>query len=285
MKNVRPLERPPSLPLLYARALATARGRRGDRLPETVYALDARAEPDGLAAYDDVCGFRLRDTLPATFPHVLAFPLAMQLMTEADFPFPLPGLVHIANRILQRRALRLGEPLALRVWAENLRPHPRGRQFEIVAEARTGAEVAWRDESTYLRIERRRSTEARPEADEQKLPQRQSAIWRIPAGVGRRYAAVSGDSNPIHLNPWLARLFGFKSAIAHGMWLKARALAALEGRLPDALEVEVEFRSPVLLPSRVVFAAAEEGAGWRFALRDPEGKRIHLVGAAKASSR
>jgi len=48
-----------------------------------------------LAAYDRVCGFRLTDTLPATYPHVLAFPLQMALMTSPDFPFPAIGSAFI----------------------------------------------------------------------------------------------------------------------------------------------------------------------------------------------
>src|SRR5207253_10898170 len=91
-----------------------------------------------------------------------------------------------------------------------------------------------------------------------------TAIWRVPASTGRRYAAVSGDVNPIHLNPLAARLFGFRRAIAHGMWLKARCVAALEGRLPDALTAIVEFKSPLLLPSTVGFASQSQGAGWMF---------------------
>ena len=62
-----------------------------------------------------------------------------------------------------------------------------------------------------------------------------AATWRIPDDAGRRYAKVSGDVNPIHLSGLTAKAFGFKRAIAHGMWVKARVLGALSGRLPDAL--------------------------------------------------
>ena len=78
-----------------------------------------------------------------------------------------------------------------------------------------------------------------------------SAEWRLGGDLGRRYAAVSGDRNPIHLHALTAKPFGFPRAIAHGMWTKARCLAALEGRLPDAFSVDVRFRKPILLPGRV----------------------------------
>jgi hypothetical protein len=108
-----------------------------------------------------------------------------------------------------------------------------------------------------------------------------SAIWQVPRNVARRYAAVSGDVNPIHLNPLVARLFGFRRAIAHGMWLKARCLAALEGRLPDALTAEVELKSPLLLPSTVGFANRQQGSGWTFAVAEARSGRPHLSGSAQ----
>src|SRR5213076_2448555 len=84
-----------------------------------------------------------------------------------------------------------------------------------------------------------------------------NAVWKLPGDIGRRYAAVSGDRNPIHLHPLSARLFGFPRAIAHGMWTKARALAAQEAELPDAYTTSVRFRKPILLPSRVEFGARD----------------------------
>ena len=59
--------------------------------------------------------------------------------------------------------------------------------------------------------------------------------WRLPGDLGRRYAAVSGDRNPIHLYPLTAKALGFPRQIAHGMWSLARCVAALENRLPDAV--------------------------------------------------
>lgn len=41
--------------------------------------------------------------------------------------------------------------------------------------------------------------------------------WSLASDLGRRYARVSGDINPIHLHALSARAFGFRRAIAHGM--------------------------------------------------------------------
>jgi acyl dehydratase len=101
---------------------------------------------------------------------------------------------------------------------------------------------------------------------------------RVPGEIGRRYAAVSGDRNPIHLRKLTARAFGFPSAIAHGMWLKARTLATLEGRLPDAYAVEVAFKTPVLLPSTVSIATGQDGDGWTLDVRNARSGKPHLHG-------
>jgi len=258
----------------YLRAAAgLLPGRRRPRtLPDREVVSRAHAvDRDHLAAYDRVCEFRLADTLPATYPHVLAFPLAMHLMSAADFPFPIVGMVHIANRITLHRPIGAGEKLDLSVRAAHLRDHERGRQLDIVATAGVGGEEVWSGLSTYLKIER--PGERRDQRD--RTPPPATATWRVPVSVGARYAAVSGDRNPIHTSRIGARLFGFPQRIAHGMWSAARCLAALEGRLPDQYTVDVTFKAPVLLPSRVEFTAVEAKGGWEFGLRS---RKPHLAG-------
>ncbi|WP_103353939.1 MaoC/PaaZ C-terminal domain-containing protein [Amycolatopsis sp. CA-128772] len=262
---IRELDSTPSLATLYPKALlgGVLRKPAGDSLPDTeLVRTGVVVDPAHLAAYNTVCGFRLSDELPATYPHMLAFPLQMALMTEPGFPFPLLGMVHVANRITQHRALRIGEPLTVRVRAENLRPHEKGRQFDVVSEAWAGDHLAWSDVSTYLR----RGAGSGSSRRDQLAPPTPDAIWRVPGDIGRRYAEVSGDRNPIHLHPLTARLFGFPRAIAHGMWTKAHALAAFEGRLPEAFTVDVRFKQPVLLPAKAGFTSWSTPEGWAFEL-------------------
>jgi hypothetical protein len=261
----RELDSTPSLATLYPKALlgGVLHKPSGSSLPDTeLVRTGVVVDPAHLAAYNAVCGFRLSDELPATYPHMLAFPLQMALMTEPGFPFPLLGMVHVANRITQHRALRLAEPLTVRVRAENLRAHEKGRQFDVVSEAQVGDETVWTDVSTYLH----RGPGSGSSRREQLAPPTPDAIWRVPGDIGRRYAEVSGDRNPIHLHPLTARLFGFPRAIAHGMWTKAHALAAFEGRLPEAFTVDVRFKQPVLLPAKAGFTSWSVGDGWAFEL-------------------
>jgi acyl dehydratase len=106
-----------------------------------------------------------------------------------------------------------------------------------------------------------------------------SATWKLPGDLGRRYGAVSGDMNPIHVHPLSARLFGFPSAIAHGMWTKARCLAALGSELPDAFTAQVAFRKPIMLPATVTFAERAREGGIDFGVRHARKDTPHLDGA------
>jgi acyl dehydratase len=104
------------------------------------------------------------------------------------------------------------------------------------------------------------------------------AVWQVPGDIGRRYGAVSGDRNPIHLHNVSAKLFGMPRAIAHGMWLKARVLAALQPELLESFTAEVRFKLPVLLPARVAFFTDKTAGGRAFALHDAKRGIPHLEG-------
>ncbi len=268
---------------------------RGKEIPEIeLEQQGVRVDTAALAAYARACGFALRETLPPTYPHVLAFPLHMAVMADGAFPFGAVGLVHLENRIVQRRPLPLGEELRIRVKPTPLQPHPKGRTFTIVTEVNAGDELAWEEVSTFLRRGKSGSNAVSPAKREQvrssegeefsSLPADvpAAAEWRLGGDLGRRYAAVSGDRNPIHLHSLTAKPLGFPGAIAHGMWTKARCMAALENRLPTAFEVEVRFRKPIQLPGVVAFASAAESEEIGFSVRDASRGTPHLDGRARA---
>ncbi|WCN81692.1 MaoC family dehydratase [Micromonospora sp. LH3U1] len=276
-------QRQPTAGALYRRALLGAlpglgSRRRGAGPPAAELAVGGvTVDRAHLADYDRVCGFRLTDRLPPTFPHVMGFPLALRLMTAPEFPIPLTGVVHVGNQITVRRPITADETLDFRTYAENLRPHDRGRQVDVVLVGSVDGEEVWRGVSTYLGRERKPEGGGRSDRSERPEAPAATARWRVEPRVGTQYARVSGDHNPIHTSLLGARLFGFRRPIAHGMWSKARCLAALESRLPDAYTVEVAFKLPVPLPSTVSFALLPDGG---FALHDSRG-RPHLTGLVR----
>jgi acyl dehydratase len=284
----RTLDSSPSVLPLYARAAAPMIPGasllpfvpgRGEEIPDMELTLaEVRADPDRVAAYARVCGFSIRDHLPPTYPHVLAFPLHLAVMTDGSFPFGAVGLVHVENRIVQHRRIALAEELRLSVRPTKLEPHPRGATFSLVTEARVGDQMVWEEVSTMLRRGGGDGSPAPRDDAKRGEELNPSGEWRLAGDLGRRYASVSGDRNPIHLHSLTAKPLGFPRAIAHGMWTKARCLAALESRLPDAFGVDVRFRKPIFLPGRVEFACAVGEEGAAFAVRDAKRQTPHLDG-------
>ena len=206
-----------------------------------------RIDAEHVASYADICGFQPSDKLPLTYPHMLAFPLHMEIMTSTEFPYAAIGTVHVRNKIQQMRAIAPTETLDVTVTATGLRPHPKGKVFDMLASVGSAGETVWESTSTYLRLGKPQG-EVPPQGESFEVIPGGGIEWSLPDNLGRRYGAVSGDMNPIHLYPLTARALGFKRQIAHGMWTKARCVAAVANRLGDEATVEVEFRTQRGLP-------------------------------------
>jgi acyl dehydratase len=233
-----------------------------------------------VTAYAEVCGFPVKDTVPLTYLHVLAFPLHMAILTDPSFPFPAVGAVHLANSITGHRPVLVGETVTVTTRADDVRPHPKGRTVDVVTSVDAGGQVVWESTSTYLR----RGTgeqDVPHDAGPREIPAGRMT-WRLAGDLGRRYASVSGDHNPIHLYPLTAKALGFRRQIAHGMWSLARCVAAVENRLPDAVTVDVAFKKPIFLPGSVSFGVASYDDGLAFALTSPKSGAPHLVGRTHA---
>ncbi|WP_439889411.1 MaoC family dehydratase [Pseudomonas sp. MBLB4123] len=275
------LAEPPALPGLYARALLR-RGIRGRSLPELGLRCPVSVDPAHLARYRAICACQDDARLPPTYPHVLAFALQLKLLAHPSFPFPLLGLVHLENRIRVLRQLGGLGPFTVSVHTADLRPHDKGAQFSLVTRLQDQLGLLWEGDSRILcrglRLEGHPPDHDTP--PEQALAE--LSRWQAPADIGRRYARIAGDCNPIHLSALSARLFGFPRAIAHGLWNKARCLAALSEHLPTAgYEVEVRFQKPVLLPAELRLMASAPAAQGQLRLLG-ENDLPHLAGRWRA---
>jgi hypothetical protein len=241
-------------------------------------------ERDHVDAFAQVCGFPTKDTVPLPYPHLLAFPLQMAIMSDPAFPAPAIGTVHLENSITAHRAITIGETLGVTASAGPAKPHPKGTVYEFLTVVTADGENVWEETSTYLR--RGKGDDSASSGSGALLfegaPEPSGVVWKLPGDLGRRYAGVSGDHNPIHLYPITAKVLGFPRQIAHGMWTMARCVAALENRLPDAVRVDVAFRKPVLLPGSVAFGSTPVDGGFAFSLTSPTSGAPHLAGRTTA---
>lgn len=242
---------------------------RGDRLPDRAPAVAELAiDRANVAAYAAATGLRYGENVPLTYPFVLTFPTVMSLLAGFDFPFPALGAVHVENQITAQRPIAVTDTVAVTVHAENLREHRKGMLVDFISTVAVGNDPAWQQVSTFLHQQRTSlSGEPKPEPGPRpKLPP-PNGILRINQGRIRRYAAVSGDRNPIHTSALGARLFGFPGAIAHGMFSAAAVLANIEGQLPDTVRYSVKFGKPVVLPAAPGVFVDRVSGGWDIALR------------------
>jgi acyl dehydratase len=254
---------------------------RGDTLPDRTLTVDELTiDPANVAAYANVTGLRFGDAVPLTYPFALTFPTVMSLVTGFDFPFAAMGSVHIENHITQHRPILVTDTVSAQVHAANLREHRRGLLVDIVTNVNVGNENAWHQVTTFLHQQKTSlSDESKPPPQKQPKPGPPNAVLRITPGQIRHYASVGGDHNPIHTNPIAAKLFGFPTVIAHGMFTAAAVLANIEGQLPDGVKYSVRFAKPVVLPARAGLYVDRISDGWQLTLRNLTKGDPHLTGS------
>jgi hypothetical protein len=83
-----------------------------------------------------------------------------------------------------------------------------------------------------------------------------------------RYAAASGDENPIHLDAAFARAQGFPAPIVHGMCtlaLACHALEAMRDTVAEPSELAVEFTRPVFGGDKLTVRWADDPGGRGYA--------------------
>lgn len=254
----------------------------GAGMPDVVWTRpNIQIAPDAVADYARLCGFRTVQGVPMTYPHILGFSLQLRIILSRGFPFPAAGLVHLGNRIRQHYPLGVDDHLTLTARPGHMVAHDKGQAFTLCMAAERDGRLVWESESLYLH---RRGEPGYgnawtpPEAPKQAAP---LATLIADTDIGRRYARLSGDSNPIHTSRLGARIFGFPAPIAHGMWTKARVIAALAPDRPiSRAEVEVAFRAPLVLPDTGQVSAGPDRGAKSFAVTSGREGRVVMTGRA-----
>lgn len=252
------------------------------KLPNSIATKTVRINPKHCKDYNALCDWQagIESVIHPNYVQVLSFPLQLKLMTTSPFPFKAFGLVHIGNRIEVNKLPEQNSCIDLSVTFGNLYWHKRGWVFEVITSAQIAGETRVRSTSLYLsRVKHRLNGTSDTESAirpyiQHKLPLAPTPlpidsddvachrVFKFNHDTGRQYASVSGDHNPIHLSAFSAKLFGFKRAIAHGMYSKALSVSCLFQQVPHLqnarlgeFSINTEFVQPVYLPSDAVVVA------------------------------
>jgi len=240
------------------------------------YVKGVQIEKKHLLAYQKLLGFEQNEQVPPTYLSMLGFPMILRLMTHADFPMKAMGQVHLSNEISVFKNFPMHQAITLTAGINNSRVTSRGVEWSVGLIAKADGELVWSSESTMLH---RCKTGLRRQGLPVIVRAGESQTWAIDGGMGRRYASVSGDYNPIHLSAISAKLFGFKKAIVHGMWSKARCLAVLKDQLPESgYRVRANFHRPLFLPSNVLFYSERKADMTSFSIFNQTGEQAHMDG-------
>lgn len=263
---------------------ATTSGKKPDTTTQAAQlggrVKEVRFDRDWVRAYNAVCGFKDVD-ISLTAPQVVSTSLMMYLLSRKEHPFPMLGMVHLRNHIELIKPLEFGTRYELVVTIGETRDIPQGKEFDLNTEFLLEGEPVWRSVMTVLNRVKgmpKPATKPAPEAGLASTDAKYIQI-KVPENQGRKYAKVSGDYNPIHLYEQTAKFFGFKKAIAHGMWTAAKSLSLLEAELGvSAKTFSVDFKQPVFLPSTssLKYVASKRGA--KFELLSEKESKIQFVG-------
>ena len=204
--------------------------------------------------YCKLAGWQQDDSMHPLYWQVRSLPLQLKLISSPQSPFAMLGLVHISNRVTDYTQCRPDIPCELIVRFGQVFQHRRGYAFEVVVTASQRGKPVYAAVGTYL-ARTGHSATGLPTWEERDmtLPDDISELTPIQASGGliRRYARVSGDYNPIHLSQVTAKLFGFKRAIAHGMWTAARVISDLQASHQlNGQEIDIQFKRPLFLPGK-----------------------------------
>lgn len=233
-----------------------------------------------LQRYRDICGAPAQPHLPPAYLHVVAMPLHMQLFIAAGFPVKVLGLIHIRNTIRVFDYVDLSAPLRLTVNFDTMRLTPAGQEYDYTTRYERDGQLVWEEVSTMFARGATPPKDAKRAAIERSAhPKEGTDTQEVSIGLntGWRYARNSGDFNPIHLTARTAAMFGFKQAVAHGMWSMSRCLGAAATQLPThPIQIDTQFKLPVYLPSKALIHTWSVETGTNISMCTPRGDRLHL---------
>ncbi|MBU2979088.1 MaoC/PaaZ C-terminal domain-containing protein [Alteromonas sp. C1M14] len=245
--------------------------------------------------YCQLAQWKHETILHPCFLQVVSLPMQLACLSHKRSPFPLLGLIHRANSIQQLGQPNINEAMDFSVGFQDITPHKYGWDVTVFTKVTQHGAPCYDATATYLvrapgphtkTVKTRGVRKAPSKRSENKDKAQYQGTLTAPSNIGRRYAKVSKDANPIHLFAATAKLFGFPRAIAHGMWSLAYCVSKLElTETSQDITVQCDFRKPLLLPSKADLFVYADNNESHFNLINQKGGATHINGYVAQSSR
>lgn len=230
-------------------------------LPQRIYTKTLRIDQTHYEKFCKEVAWLESGRIHPLYLQMVSLPLQMQCLLDKQSPFPLLGLIHSGNRVDVLSDYDISEWFEFRVRFSDVTPHVRGWEVHVLLDVLQHGKLVYRATSRYLVKVKAvhvapyfTTTQNQAECN---IPFKSKiAGVCVASDTGRRYAKLSHDYNPIHLTSLSAKVFGFKTAIAHGMWTLSRAISAFEAHREEentgaANYIDCQFKKPVSLPSSI----------------------------------
>ena len=229
---------------------------------------------DNLEAYKEY--FNFKSQLPVTYIYIVAQRALLHLMLHKEFTIAVPGIVHISNEVQLTAQFNIDEKIEIKASIHV--PVKEGSLFpkaEIIFYQK-GVEVA-RNISNYIakRKSPKKSSKRKENVSTFGLDSFREE-WVIEKSIGKSYAQLSQDKNPIHTSKLFAKMIGFKRPIAHGWYSVNRVVSVAEKENNCTFKsIRVAFNKPIYLPSKVQFQLND---GNQFKVTNPYKAYTYLEG-------
>lgn len=281
----------PSLFKAYFNVMTPGRAKYTgiDQMPRLAASWNGAVEtPERIRRYREACGFGNDGILPLLYPHVFTSAMHIHILADKRFPVSAFGAVHARNHIIQHKRIPESDSVDLYCYFSGARVIKAGLEIDIVTTVSQDGGIVWESISSYIFRGKRFGEPGEPhkltEFEELGEPDIK-AQWHVPRNMGRRYASITGDYNPIHVSKVLARAFGFKRDIIHGMWVLAKCLAHLDDYAKTgSIRLDVAFKGPVFMESTCYMKGCDLSSGFRFDVFCEDNPRPSLVCRLKPES-
>ena len=223
-------------------------------------------------------------TLPDGYlpPPLLVSQTALAVVSEltAKCPYPLLGVLNQGLRLVIRQPLPIGEPLT--VSGELVDASDDGYRARIHSHVVVGSA----SQPDALHIDAYAAVVLKKRPDEAKERRTEPAWetlahWQAGPDEGVKFFLLTGDFNPIHTLPAVARRTRFKGCIMHGYGAFSQIYAAIQNSGVTITEIETRFVKPLPLPSPdllIQTAPANADGSVPFRLTDAQGN-LYQVGS------